>query len=421
MRIKKIDKMKKLAPWEEAIRSKLKDYEAETAPEDWHAIADRLPERQKRVVPLHVRRYAAAVIALLLMSAGGYLYHRQQTHQAAVVAETPHRETAKPASSPSLPSAGVPSRPLTADASPEKRSQTIPTTSSAKEETSPAEEVVQKQTSPTDPVAGETPETPPVQPSAEDPARAQTEPAGDRDISNLLAEATPVSSKKRSQKRWSFGMGGGSYSIGAAGNGGINAPMADYSLVYNAEAPPRPAYGPMLRYGEEKMDLSHKYPLSLGLGVSYALNDRWALQSGLTYTLLRSKWITVSGEPGEARRQLHFIGLPLNMNYKIAEWNRLRFYATGGILTEWNVGGQIRTDYLNGGEIVRTEKKSIRMEEWLWSVNARVGASYPLVRFVSAYVEGGANYYFNNGSLIETIRSDKPFHLSLQAGFRLGF
>jgi hypothetical protein len=409
--------MKEQGRWEETVRRKLEAYEAEVAPEDWGAIAGRLPETPGRVIPFQVRRYAVALLALLLVSAGGYFYHRQRTRPAAGFAGTEQRETAKPDGSkpPSLPPAFA-HLPLTAGASPQQRTRTAPPLLPPQGETPPVAEAAREQTILADTLAGETPPTPPLPPSTDEPSR---EPAGDNCLPTLLAEAPPEASKKRSPRRWSLGLGGGSYSTGANGGGNArNLPMGDYAMVYNPEAPPRP----VLRSEERKQNLSHNYPLSFGLGVSYALNDRWALQSGLTYTLLRSEWITTASEyPGQARQQLHFIGLPLNMNYKIAEWNRFRFYATGGVLAEWNAGGQIRTDYLNGGQLIRTEKESARMKEWLWSVHTRVGASYPLVRFVSAYAEGGASYYFNNGSPVETIRSDKPFHLSLQAGIRFGF
>ena len=39
----------------------------------------------------------------------------------------------------------------------------------------------------------------------------------------------------------------------------------------------------------------------------------------------------------------------------------------------------------------------------------------------SAFGEVGASYYFDNGSDIETIHSEKPFNVSLQFGFRFGF
>ena len=85
------------------------------------------------------------------------------------------------------------------------------------------------------------------------------------------------------------------------------------------------------------------------------------------------------------------------------------------------MNARIDTDYYYGNEMINTLHASVRMKEWQWSVNARTGASYPLLRYLSAYVEGNANYYFDNGSVIETIRSEKPFYVSLQAGVRIGF
>jgi hypothetical protein len=80
-----IHKTKEQSRWEEVVRSKLKDWEAETTPEDWEAIAKRLPGRKRiSFFPL-MRRYAAAVIALLLVSAGGYLYYGSRTDKPHVV------------------------------------------------------------------------------------------------------------------------------------------------------------------------------------------------------------------------------------------------------------------------------------------------------------------------------------------------
>jgi hypothetical protein len=61
------------------------------------------------------------------------------------------------------------------------------------------------------------------------------------------------------------------------------------------------------------------------------------------------------------------------------------------------------------------------MKEWQWSVNARTGVSYPIVRFAHAFAEVGAAYYFSNGSRIETVYSDKAFNLSPRVGIRFGF
>lgn len=124
---------------------------------------------------------------------------------------------------------------------------------------------------------------------------------------------------------------------------------------------------------------------------------------------------------GETKQKLHFIGIPLFLSYKIAEWKRIQFYAAAGAMTEINVAGKLNAKIFVENNEIRHEKKHIRMKEWMWSVNARAGASYPLLRFLSVYAEVGAGYYFDNGSDIETIRSEKPFNVNLQAGFRFGF
>lgn len=90
-------------------------------------------------------------------------------------------------------------------------------------------------------------------------------------------------------------------------------------------------------------------------------------------------------------------------------------------MAEMNVSGRLNTKLYDENEVVGKIKEDIRMKPLLWSLNARVGVSYPLLRFLSAYAEGGAGYYFDNGSDIETIRSEKPFNLNFQFGLRVGF
>jgi len=67
------------------------------------------------------------------------------------------------------------------------------------------------------------------------------------------------------------------------------------------------------------------------------------------------------------------------------------------------------------------EDSFVRMKEPLLSIGAQAGVTYPLWRFVNIYAETGLSYYFDNKSNVQTIRSDKPFNVSVQAGLRLGF
>ena len=235
----------------------------------------------------------------------------------------------------------------------------------------------------------------------------------------LFADAAPVKTeeKKVRAKRWSFGMGGGSVSAGTSNS--LNAYALKNTLMTDQEL--LQLNSPYFNSQSPKTNIRHKTPVSIGLGVSYSINDRFSLQSGLNYTFLSSEWETGAIYHGETKQKLHFIGIPLSLSYKIAEWKRIQFYAAAGAMTEINVAGKLNAKIFVENNEIRHEKKHIRMKEWMWSVNARAGASYPLLRFLSVYAEVGAGYYFDNGSDIETIRSEKPFNVNLQAGFRFGF
>ena len=171
-----------------------------------------------------------------------------------------------------------------------------------------------------------------------------------------------------------------------------------------------------------KTDVHHKTPVSFGIGVSRYLNNRFSLQTGINYSYLSSDWVTNgTAYHGKVKQKLHFIGIPLSVAYKIAEWKRFQVYAAAGGMAEVNVTGKQETKFFMDATEVSRDVEHVRMKEWLWSVNARAGISYPIIRFVSAFAEVGAAYYFDNGSDIETIHSEKPFNVNLQFGFRLGF
>jgi opacity protein-like surface antigen len=170
--------------------------------------------------------------------------------------------------------------------------------------------------------------------------------------------------------------------------------------------------------------VKHQKPLSGGLGVSYHLTDRWSLNSGVVYTLLRSKGTYYDEIANEVnwKRNLHYLGVPLTVSYSIAEWNRIHFYITGGGMVEWNVSGKFKQIVSTSTEELESViNEDVRMKTPMWSVNTRAGAAYPLWKFINLYAEAGVCYYFDNHSEIKTVRSDKPFNVSLQAGIRLGF
>lgn len=214
-------------------------------------------------------------------------------------------------------------------------------------------------------------------------------------------------------RNWRLGMGGSS--IGLAG---ISTPSwgSGNENFYNDGYwnPPAPDSFPTPRFtsiaSEEESEVKHGYPLSFGLSLSHPLTERLSLNTGLTYTYLYSRW-RYKYTQGTARRQrLHLIGIPVSVSYRLNDWKRPYCYATAGLLAEMNVAGCLRTPKAT---------HNIRIPGVMWSVNARIGLAYPLIRYLSVYGEAGLCYYFDYHSDIETIRSKDPFKVSAQIGFRL--
>ena len=399
---------------DDLFRSKLYDFEAETEAGDWDAVERRL--QVGRTVTLRRRLlYVAAAAAIALVIAGGSMYLlRPQTEQPLVAKHAEQRPAAAQHGSAAEVAPveliaevrQTPSEHRTHEPAVRPADAPLNVVSSVDDGRALEEEM----TTPDDAAEVET---------KDDDASTRPEEGfdgGDRNRATGSA-AAEAGEKKQKARRWGFGMGGGSVSAGTSSTLNTyalkNTPMADHELMFLNSAG--------FESASPKTNVKHKTPLSLGMSVSYALNSRFALVSGLSYSYLSSSWETADTYHNKTHQKLHFVGIPLSLSYKIAEWKRFNVYASAGAATEVNVAGKLTTDKYMYNELYERESEHIRMKQWLWSVNARAGVSYPLIRFVSLYAEVGADYYFDNGSALETVRSEKPFNVSLQAGFRLGF
>ena len=411
--------MSKQDKWEDIVRSKLENYETDVYPEDWNAILDRLPKQ--RVISLIRWRYAAAVACLLLMSVSYFLFMPGNDKPVVadvqeVVINSLNKENIPVVEEkdiePSVPD--IVENVLGENNSVTGKMALVDQNTGFKTDEIKTRELKSL-------FVAEKLGTERIILNIEsqiNKSYSELEYIGYDSDKSLLAEVAPVNTEKTPKKRWGFGLGGGSYSIGTDG-----LTIPDFTSPSNLLSHEAGIFKESAN-SQRKQDISHKKPVSFGLGVGYALNDHWSLQSGLYYSMLRSEWWYIDEYQGVSKQKLHFLGVPLSISYRILEWKKFNLYASAGAMAEWNFNGRIKTNFYVDNKretAVAYKKESIRMKEWQWSVNGKVGVSYPLIRFVNAFVEGGANYYFDNGSAIETIRSEKPFHLSLQAGIRLGF
>lgn len=397
--------------WEEDIRNKLLDFEVETDDADWEAIASRLPANNQVGLRKAFRYWIGAAAAIAAVLLGGIAFYDHTSVTDLQVNESARMEGNR--SNAVRPNAGtpavvaatpvVPSHPATSRRSihasaPIAQASVHPATTT---------EEIETETFAEEEVANEAPTTP------------QTKAAASATVEGEAAQRTaPQPKKKTRSKGWSFGMGAGSLSLGT------DQIVPQY--VTNSASLRNDRLQSMNDLGAQvmnlpKTDIHHKTPIGLGLSVSKQLSERFFLLTGLNYSYLRSSWSTNGTYHTETDQRLHFIGLPLSVAYRIAQWDRLSLYATAGGMAEVNVAGKQHIELFSDGISIMKQTEHVRMKEWLWSVNGKIGLSYPVVRFVSAFAEVGASYYFDNGSAIETIHSEKPFNVSFNVGLRFGF
>lgn len=83
--------------------------------------------------------------------------------------------------------------------------------------------------------------------------------------------------------------------------------------------------------------------------------------------------------------------------------------------------GNAKKSYVINGQTRDDGHESISIRPLQWSVNAGAGVQYNISSMVGIYAEPGLSYYFDNGSNIETIYSEKPLNFNLNIGLRVSF
>ncbi|MBQ5830894.1 MAG: outer membrane beta-barrel protein [Alistipes sp.] len=169
-------------------------------------------------------------------------------------------------------------------------------------------------------------------------------------------------------------------------------------------------------------DVHHHQPIRLGITLRYAFAPRWAVESGLNYSHLRSD-VTV-GNPNnyyDERTSLHYIGLPVNVVYSLLSTRAVELYVMAGGMVEKCVSGSLRTNYFVGGEPHNNSHSSVSVDGLQFSANASAGVQLNLSPTVGLYAEPGVGYWFDNGSKVESIYHDRPLNFNLNLGLRFTF
>ena len=164
---------------------------------------------------------------------------------------------------------------------------------------------------------------------------------------------------------------------------------------------------------------THHLPIKLGVSFRYDLDERWNLQSGLTYSYLASDISEKIGKNSyDTEQKLHYMGIPLQIGYKLRESKRFRSYIAAGFQVEKLVSGKAITRHSKNKELQGTSIQNISDKRLLFSTLASFGVEYALGKNFSLYAEPGIHYYFKNGNGLQTHYNEQPLDLNLTIGFR---
>ncbi len=266
--------------------------------------------------------------------------------------------------------------------------------------------------------------------SKEENKQTETKPAKREDSyvlphnpdNNLLAfnDMTERRGDEDASSRWTVSTG----AMGGLGASGTTTAYGDYLVlaspgVMDAKDSPMLDMNTVNRDVEQKTEYDHHLPIRIGLSVAYALTDRLSISSGLTYTRLASDIKDASRESkyiGEQR--LHYVGIPVNVSYKVASSRWISLYGTAGVLAEKCVSGTTDEGYVENNTMKYTNTQDISSKPLQMSVNAGVGIQFDFIDNVGIYAEPGLSYYFDDGSALQTIYKEKPLNFNLNVGVR---
>ena len=188
--------------------------------------------------------------------------------------------------------------------------------------------------------------------------------------------------------------------------GSVSDEFRSGSLDFLAESNPKD-----IRY-------DHNRPIKVGISVRYDIDNRWSISSGLTYSYLRSSFDYSEGKAfGSGVQKLHYVGLPLAVDYNIISAKKLKVYLSAGGEVQKLVCGKATMDGVNIPEA--DANHDIKEGGMQWSLNAAIGAEYNFVDNFGIYIEPGVSHYIDNHSKVDNYYKYKPTNFSLNVGLRL--
>ena len=403
--------------WTDKLKTRLEHHEMTPPAGLWEGISKQMNLAEKPVrkssSALSKRWFAAA--AALLALAGFFTlydfkdYAKDSSPKNVVEKVEKHQAPAQEQTTEEKPVGEEPAAPqshsLLARAIPASRKAVSPTTESQEPSVTPVitEEKEEETT--------DTPKNAETSQATQQTARKIQQASSALPPSYQQNDGKPYSEADKRPRQWSFGLHASGGLLAANNHQPTNLyppsqsdPMSPSSHYgYNSSETPQ---------NETPIKASHHLPIRFGLKIGYQLSERWALQTGITYTYLHSEFTLVNRQQPAIEQRLHYVGIPLGISYQIWKNSYCRLYASAGATAE----KVVKNSQKSGDAKINSHPDGEKPLQW--SVNTALGAEYQPTKQLGIYLEPSLGYYFKDNTPLEHYYKEHPLSPAIEFGLR---
>ena len=178
------------------------------------------------------------------------------------------------------------------------------------------------------------------------------------------------------------------------------------------------AQNAMINHGEMVAQHTHQLPFNIQLTLSRQLTSRLSIETGLSYTQMKSTIVTGSTTAHiQEQQRLRYLGIPLRFGWQWYKKANLRLYSSAGTMLELPIQGVSNINYVTGGTTT-FQKETTLSVPCQWSTSFGLGIQYDLTPHLGIYMEPSLQYYFDDGSGLKSYRTEHPLSITLPLGVR---
>lgn len=249
----------------------------------------------------------------------------------------------------------------------------------------------------------------------------------ERERKQKIEEAEKIKlAKNKNKKSWAVGLLTGNTASSSTeqfpGYATLTGATLSLPEIWTSEYAENPLMAILLANQDKKVDakVKHKTPVTFGASVSKRIGKKWSVGTGVNYTKLSAELTSGSGANFISSEQnIHYVGVPVQINYNVIQKGAFTGYITGGGLIEKAVSGDIKTKYIVDGIVKEESKEEIGEKPVQVSVNTAAGLQLKVIKNIGIYAEPGVSYHFKDNSSLQTIYKEKPLNFNVKFGIRL--